>query len=486
MQAESTEQLDANRHGGFLAPRSQIHDGAISRRFHGQIPGRFTPQSQVLVMTITDSRGLELTTHHRASAESYDRATTLLAGYYADPLVVIDHALAEEPSFAAGYCLRAGMGVLAGERSGQVLIASAVEGAQKHAPHANERERRHLAAARTWLEGDWHHAVDLYGAIALDYPRDLLALQVAHVGDFFLGESRMLRDRVSRALPHWSTAVPGYGYVLGMLAFGLEETNLFERAEATGREALSLERRDPWAVHAVAHVFEMQGALERGLRWLGEREPDWAPENGLAYHNYWHMALLELEREEYARALDIFDRHWPRPSPVALELVDAASLLWRLHLRGVDVSSRAAGVAEAWSDPIQLGYYAFNDAHATMSLLLAGRVDEVWELLRTLERSAGGSDSNALMAREVGLPLCRALNAFEHGHYGQVVDALLPLRLVAHRFGGSNAQRDVIDQTLLEAAKRSGRERLARAVVSERRLLRRESPWLRSFSSALG
>jgi hypothetical protein len=116
-----------------------------------------------------------------------------------------------------------------------------------------------------------------------------------------------------------------------------------------------------------------------------------------------------------------------------------------------------------------------------MSLLLAGRADEVWDLLGRLERSAGGSDSNALMAREVGLPLCRALNAFEQGSFSQVVDALLPLRLVAHRFGGSNAQRDVIDQTLLEAAKRSGRERLARAVVSERNLLRRESPWLRRF-----
>ena len=437
---------------------------------------------QAPFMTISDSRGLELTTTLRASAESYDRATTLLAGYYADPLAVIDHALAQEPHFAAGYCLRAGIGVLSAERSGKALIASSIEAARKLAPHANERERRHLMAAQTWLEGDWHRAVELYGGIALDYPRDLLALQVAHVGDFYLGQQRMLRDRVARALPHWSAGVPGYGYLLGMLAFGLEETNLFERAEATGREALALERRDPWAVHAVAHVFEMQGDLESGLAWLSEREPDWAPENGLAFHNYWHMALLALDREDHTRALHLFDRYvWPKPSSVALEMVDAASLLWRLHLRGVDVRSRAASVADAWSDPVQLGYYAFNDAHAMMSLLLAGRVDEVPELLGKLARSAGGNDSNALMAREVGLPLCRALSAFAQGSFSQVVDALLPLRLVAHRFGGSNAQRDVIDQTLLEAAKRSGRERLARAVVSERSLLRRESPWLRRF-----
>lgn len=418
-------------------------------------------------------------------AENYDRAVTLLAGYYFDPLALIDQALARDPSFASGYCLRAGLGVLAAERAGEALIETSLEAAERLCRAPSERERRHFAAARAWLDGDWHHAIELYGAIALDHPRDLLAVQLAHVGDFYLGQQRMLRDRIARILPDWNARVPGYGFVLGMLAFGLEETNLLDRAEATGREALELQRRDPWAIHAVAHVLEMRGEVEQGARWLREREPDFAPDNGLAYHNYWHLALFELERGDAARALQIFDSHvWPKPSSVALELVDAASLLWRLHLRGVDVRQRAYAVAEAWSDPLQLGYYAFNDVHATMSLLLAGRSDDAWEIARGLERTAGGNDSNAAMAREVGLPLCRALLAFEHGRYAQVVDTLLPLRLVAHRFGGSNAQRDVIDQTALEAAKRCGRERQVRALVAERNLLRRESPWLRGLTGS--
>src|SRR5690606_15235043 len=106
---------------------------------------------------------------------------------------------------------------------------------------------------RAWLDGELARAVELWGAVALDHPHDSLAIQLAHLGDFYLGQSQMLRDRIARVLPYWSEAVPGYGYILGMHAFGLEETNLYARAEETGRLALALEPRDPWAVHAVAH-----------------------------------------------------------------------------------------------------------------------------------------------------------------------------------------------------------------------------------------
>ncbi|WP_233582684.1 hypothetical protein [Candidimonas sp. SYP-B2681] len=67
--------------------------------------------------------------------------------------------------------------------------------------------------------------------IAIDYPRDILAMQVAHIGNFLLGQSTMLRDRIARALPQWSEQEPGFGYILGMYAFGLEETILYEQAE---------------------------------------------------------------------------------------------------------------------------------------------------------------------------------------------------------------------------------------------------------------
>ncbi len=438
-------------------------------------------------MRFSDSRDIEITTHSARSVQRYDRAVDLLASYFVDPLAEIEGALAEDPDFVSGHCFRAALGVLAAERGAQPIIRGSLEAGARLAARANDRERRHFAAARAWLDGDFHRAIDLYGAIVLDYPRDLLALQVAHIGDFYLGRQRMLRDRVAQVLPSWQGGVPGFGYVLGMLAFGLEETNHFEMAEIMGRRALALNRRDVWAIHAVAHVYEMTGQFDDGADWLESRAGDWSADNGFSFHNFWHWALFSLERGDERRVLELFDQHvWPKPSSVALEMVDAASLLFRLHLRGIDVGRRSASVANAWSDASYQGYYAFNDAHAAMAFVVDGRTDDIRRILHTLEVRAGDDDSNAALTREVGLPLVRALLAFAEERYADVVSLLLPLRLVAHQFGGSNAQRDVIEQLLAEAALRAGQEPLVRALIAERRLLRPTSPFAHALERRLG
>ncbi|HYO96765.1 MAG TPA: tetratricopeptide repeat protein [Polyangiaceae bacterium] len=433
-------------------------------------------------MIHTDSRHLALSARSSCSAELYDRALEQVAGYAADPFSPLDLLLAEDPECVSAQCLRAALGVMAGERAGLALIRESLAQGEALADVANARERRHLAAARAWLDGEFHRSIDLYGRIAFDYPRDLLALQVAHVGDFYLGQQRQLRDRLLHALPAWDESVPGFGFLQGMLAFGLEETLLFEQAETRGRWALELNPKDVWAVHAVTHVFEMQGRVPEGIDWLQSRRSDWSVDNGFAFHNHWHLALFHLELDQPARALSIFDQHlWPKPSAVALEMVDAAALLWRLHLRGVELGTRASSVATSWSDPVHHGFYAFNDVHATLSLVAEGRLTEARRRVDELERCAGDDGSNAGMSRQVGLPLARALVAFGEGRYDAVVETLWPLRLVASAFGGSNAQRDIIEQTLAEAALRSKRPAVARALVAERRLLRPESRWAKAL-----
>src|SRR4029453_5186738 len=151
--------------------------------------------------------------------------------YFMDPLAAINGALEQEPDFAMGHCLRAALGVMSTERGALPMVRESVEAVEGLDNRATDRERAHAAAARRWMEGDLAGGMRAYGEIIIDHPRDLLALQVAHVGDFFLGQSTMLRDRVARVLPDWDETVPGFGYVLGMHAFGLEEMGDYAQAE---------------------------------------------------------------------------------------------------------------------------------------------------------------------------------------------------------------------------------------------------------------
>src|SRR5215472_9397859 len=70
------------------------------------------------------------------------------------------------------------------------------------------------------------------------HPRDILAQKLRQYRRFYSGESKRMRDVLARALPAWDARVPGYGFVLGCHAFGLEETGDYAAAERAGREAI--------------------------------------------------------------------------------------------------------------------------------------------------------------------------------------------------------------------------------------------------------
>ena len=59
--------------------------------------------------------------------------------------------------------------------------------------------------------------------------------------------------------------------------------------------------------------------------------------NGFSYHNWWHLALLHLDRDEHAAALDLYDSK-VRPDPngnVLLEWIDGAPERTRPLLKGL-------------------------------------------------------------------------------------------------------------------------------------------------------
>ena len=267
----------------------------------------------------------------------------------------------------------------------------------------------------------------------------------------------------------WDESVPGCNYLLGMHAFGLEESGDYARAEEQGRKAVALQPRDGWAVHAVAHVLEMQNRIAEGIDWINKGSDYWSADNGFAYHLWWHRALYHLDRGDTAEALALYDRSIRTPgSTLPMELIDAAALLWRLHLTGVGVGQRWKEVADTYETTVEDGHYAFNDLHAMMAFAADGRTKAAERLLATLTRRAEGNDWNGVATRNIGLPLAQAIDAFAKARYAQAVDILLQVRPIAYRFGGSHAQRDILSLTLIEAALRGGQGRVAQAVASER------------------
>ena len=438
-------------------------------------------------MAKSDRRGNPVSYQGQDAIDALDDAFDLLHAYQADPLAAVDTIIADHPDFAMAQAFRAGALATATDKAFEPELRKSVEAAEALAPHANDRERMHIAATRAWLDGDWERATELWGRVSTAYPRDLLALQFAHVGDFFLGYSHMLRDRIARVLPRWNRSMPGYGFVQGMYAFGLEEAGDYERAEAHGREAAAMNGQDGWAVHAVTHVMEMQGRAAEGARFLDDGVGGWAPNSMFAYHLWWHKALFHLDAEDPTTALQLFDEKISAAGfGQALELLDGSSLLWRLFLLGHDVGDRWSDVAGKWQTRIDDAYYAFNDVNAMLAFVGAGDGGAQSRQVESVQRAARGTGTNAMMSREIGVPACEGFAAFGRGDYARTIELLLPLRGKANRFGGSHAQRDVFSWTLTEAAIRSGDRAMADALVAERLSWKPDSPINRAWAMRAG
>ncbi|PBC80407.1 MULTISPECIES: tetratricopeptide repeat protein [unclassified Streptomyces] len=391
--------------------------------------------------------------------------------------------LAASPRSVMGQTLAAYLGVLGTEekdaaaaRERFVRFRSGLD-----TDRLTPRERMHIAAATAWLDGDLHGGGRILGDLSVAFPRDALALFAGHQHDFLTGDAQRLRDRVGGALDVWDEDDPHHGPLLGMYAFGLEESGHYERAEEVGLAALAQHPGDVWGIHGVVHTYEMRGRFADGIRFLDARTDDWARGSLLTVHNWWHYALYTLELGATDRVLEIYDSalHHGASAGAAMELLDAAALLWRLYLAQEEQSARWARLADAWESRQDGPHYAFNDAHAVMAYVGAGRFSQAQRLVRDREDwlAAEGGVSNRAMTADAGLPVCRALIAYGRQDYGRAVDLLLPVRHRLHTFGGSHAQRDAIQRTLVEASLRSGRADLARTLLSERIQLRPVCPY---------
>ena len=436
-----------------------------------------------------DARGLSLT-GSAAAAIAYDRAIDHLIRFQAEVVDAAAAAVATDPGCALASLLGAYLALMSTEESAVAVARDALANVRAGRDDLLPRERAHLAAAERWVAGDMTGAGELLGEISVEYPRDLLALVVGHQIDFFTGNAVNLRDRIGRALGGWHADDQQLGFVYGMYAFGLEECNLYRQSEEFGQAAVEHNPDDVWGIHAVVHTYEMAGRIPDGVRFMRSREADWMAGNFLNVHNSWHYALYLLQGGDTGGALAVYDRilHHEGSEDVALELLDASALLWRMQLEGTGVGNRWQPLASAWGRVLAPGFYPFNDMHAVMAFIGNGELDRAGKVVRDLEEVVAHGDLTATgprMTATIGLPVCRSLVHFGRGGYGSVIAGLMPIRTRIHEFGGSHAQRDAVERTLLEAAIRAGRLDLAAALVSERLSVRECNTYAWSKRAAL-
>lgn len=428
-------------------------------------------------MILHDGFGAPVSHHNQAAVDAFTQAAVRLLEYAPAPGTMIKAVLKTDPDFIMARCFLAGMYLISSDKRKQAHLRAEYDVLVELAEKANARELGHIQAMTLWLSGDFYAASQAYADILLHCPRDLCALQFGHQVDFLLGQASSCRDRPTRVMAQWSEADPEYSFVLGMSAFGLEECGHYPQAEAAALKAVSLNPADTWSVHALAHCYEMQGKVDEGLGFMERCEAYWGGDSYMSIHNRWHQQLYWLEQCEFDRALAAHDEYMlVTDRSELMDVHDSAALLWRLDMDGVDTGDRWGIVADQYAKVLDQAYMPFTDLHAMMAFTAAGRDVEAEALIAALEANQEGSGTSSIVIRTAGLPIVRGLQAFGRGDYEKAKGLLSGARHSAHLFGGSIAQRDVINLTLIEAASRSGDRAMVEGLIAERSVLKHETP----------
>jgi tetratricopeptide (TPR) repeat protein len=395
-----------------------------------------------------DRFGLPVSTGVPDVVDGIDTFANEVLGHGKGAAVILDAAaLDPEATLPNAYC--AALYLFLQTAEGTLRAAPWLERARRAAlsTHATERERTWVAALDAWARGAAETALARHLEIARSWPRDLLNIKFAQIHQLNLGDRQGMRELADAILPAHRDA----SYAWGLLAFALEQVGELDAAQAAGEHAVAMNRDDPWAQHAVAHVFEARGDARQGMAWLEGLSETWERCSSFMYtHNWWHLALFHLERDEAEQALALYDRRiWGVRKTYVQDQINAVSLLARLELAGVDVGHRWADVAGHVRPRIFDRQNAFLDLHFGYALARAGEDIAVAKLVGGIADHA--AQSAAPVWREIALPAVHGMVAYARGQLREAAARLGPLAGRMHLLGGSTAQQDWFEQMRRDA-----------------------------------
>ena len=391
--------------------------------------------------TFRDRNGLVFTASSPESIDAFEAVTVAYLGSTSDVMTLLDQLIAADPAMLMARCFRVCLLKLAANPA----VAEAIDAgiADLDASRVTSREQLHIAAADAWRRNQTRQASLIYESILRTWPHDIIALRAAHHMHFYAGDSSEMRASVARVIDAWSDDDPLVGYVYGMYAFGLEEAGAYDEAQTFGERALAHNAKDIWATHAVAHVYQMQSKYQSGIDWLQTHFDQWADVGNFRFHLHWHHALLHLGNDDAGSALSIYDE-WlidPIGDDFYLDVCNAASLLWRLHMAGIDVSDRWRALQDISAARSRDQELVFTAIHFLMAPAALRDQPVVERALASFEQWSARTDTQAEVCRQVGLPLARALIDLGRGNAPAAAATLSAIETDLYRIGGSHTQR---------------------------------------------
>jgi len=434
-----------------------------------------------------DAYDLMTSTDSAEAMRSFENAVYALAAHRPTAGAAIQAALAADHDHVAAHALKGFANLILARSELATNATAALAGARASLVRkggGTNDERILVDALAAATDGSFARSADILDGGFADRATAFLPFKISHALRFMLGDASGMLAASTRAVDGLSRKSPSAGFVLGCHAFSLEEHGRYDEAMETGQVAVSLQPEDSWGLHAVSHVFEMRGETTQGIEWLESSRDAWSHCNNFSFHMAWHLGLLHLERGDHDRVLEVYDDEVrPQQTDDFRDMANAVSLLWRLEQSGVHVGDR-------WKELAEIAYgrrtdttLVFAALHNLAAMVAVGDDVGAAELVASIEAKASGTDDQARVAAEVGLPVAHVLTGM-----GTPADKRMLDRMVTNlpKIGGSNAQRDFFVLALARAAAARGNDVAVSRIAKIRQRLKTEDQLFQSVRRSAG
>ncbi len=401
-----------------------------------------------------DIRNNPLTGASGEQAEQYNSLLQDYVEYRASTFKDLKHLCQQAPRFVMAQIFKANLLLSMGTLSTVADAKQCLLDVTNNTPDLSETDKLHCDATHAWSEGNTELAVDIWEKIISRSPHDLLAMKLHHFALFWLGKPERMLAVCQQVSSHWNQETPGYASFLGMVAFAEEELGNYKKSEELSRLAIEQNPEDLWAIHALAHTFEMQGRVEEGIALLSAPSNRYDDRNPFRGHMWWHLGMFLVEKGAFDHALQVYDESiYSDQSSFYLDLQNTASILARLEMCGVDVGDRWHALGEVVKTRQGDHVLAFTEPHHTLVLAKCGETKEIAKQLTSLEKLASKTDrSIAKLVKPLLLPLCEAIRDFSQPSDKYISEQLANLYSKLSDIGGSHAQRDLFSLVEIQSA----------------------------------